>query len=72
MTLATRLLGSTVLAAALALTAFAAPTPAVAAEPKLRVIVDLGDVIFRNGHPYYRHGGHGYGEEVCPWRGSDR
>lgn len=64
MTLATRWLGSTALAAALALTAFAAPAPAVAAEPKLRVIVDLGDVIFRNGHPYYRHGSYGYDDRL--------
>lgn len=64
MTLATRLLGSTALAAALALTALAAPAPAAAAEPKLRVIVDLGDVIFRSGHPYYRHGGYGYDDRL--------
>ena len=64
MTLSTRLLGPAALAAALALTAFAAPAPASAAEPKIRVTVDLGDVIFRNGHPYYRHGGYGYNDRL--------
>lgn len=64
MSFATRLLGPTALAAALVFTAFAAPAPAVAAEPRVRVTVDLGDVIFRNGHPYFRHGGYGYDERL--------
>lgn len=68
MFLATRWLGPTALAAALALTAFAAPAPADAAEPKVRVIVDLGDVIFRSGHPYYRHGNYGYDDRLIVQR----
>lgn len=30
----------------------------------VRVVVDIADVIFRGGHPYYRHGGYGYGDRL--------
>ncbi|RPE79691.1 hypothetical protein [Vulcaniibacterium tengchongense] len=51
-----RWLAPMILAAGLGVAAFA---PAPAHADGVRVIVDLGDVIFRDGYPYYRHGGYG-------------
>lgn len=62
MTLA-RWLAPVALAAALGAGALF-PAPAHAGEPSFRVIVDLGDVVFRNGYPYYRHGGYGYDDRL--------
>lgn len=62
MTLA-RWLAPVALAAALGAGALF-PAPAHAGEPSVRVIVDLGDVVFRNGYPYYRHGGYGYDDRL--------
>lgn len=53
-----RLLGPAVLAAGLGIAAFS-PTPARASDDLVRVIVDVADVIYHSGRPYYRHG-HGY------------
>lgn len=58
MTLLTRWLAPAALGAALAAGALA-PAPAHASDPLVRVIVDLGDVVFRAGHPYYRYGRYG-------------
>lgn len=58
-----RWLAPAALAATLAAGA-AFPAPAQAAGPTIRVIVDLGDVIFRNGQPYYRYGHYGYGDRL--------
>ena len=51
----TRLLAPTVLAAGLGLAALA-PSPARADDDLVRVIVDVADVIYHGGQPYYRHG----------------
>jgi hypothetical protein len=40
------------------------PAPARAADDLIRVIVDVADIIYRNGHPYYRHGGYGYDNRI--------
>lgn len=40
------------------------PAPAQARDDLIRVIVDLPDIVFRSGHPYYRHGGHGYNDRL--------
>lgn len=48
-------LAALVLAAGLGLAALG-PAPARADDDLVRVIVDVADVIFRGGHPYYRHG----------------
>lgn len=60
----TRWLASTVLAAGLGLAALT-PAPVRAQDDELvRVIVDVADVIFRGGHPYYRHGNYGYDDRL--------
>ncbi|MDO5504912.1 MAG: hypothetical protein Q4F49_01285 [Pseudoxanthomonas suwonensis] len=51
-----RLLATAGLAAGLGLAMFAAPAPAHAQDPIARVLVDIADVVFRGGDPYYRHG----------------
>lgn len=40
------------------------PAPARADDDLVRVIVDVADIVFRNGHPYYRHGGYGYDDRL--------
>lgn len=52
----TRLLAPAALAGSLGLAALAAPTHAQAQDPVARVLVDIADVVFRGGDPYYRHG----------------
>lgn len=64
----TRWLVPAALAAGLGLAALA-PVSARAADHRVeddlvRVVVDVADVIFRGGHPYYRHGGYGYGDRL--------
>lgn len=58
-----RWLTSLALAAALVVAAFA-PVPARASDDLIRLVVDLGDVVIRSGHPYYRHGGYGYNDRL--------
>ena len=62
----TRWLASTALAAGLGLTALATPAPAQAqsGDDLARVIVDVADVIFRGGYPYYRYGDYGYNDRL--------
>lgn len=54
----TRWLASTALAASLGMATLVAPAPARAqsGDDLARVIVDVVDVIFRDGYPYYRYG----------------
>jgi hypothetical protein len=49
-----RWLAPAALAAALGATALAMPAPARAGDDLVRVLVDVADVIFRTGTPYYR------------------
>lgn len=63
MTSLARWLAPAALAATLAAGA-ALPAPAQAAGPSVRLIVDLGDVVFRNGQPYYRYGNYGYDDRL--------
>ena len=62
----TRWLASTALAAGLGMAMLAAPAPAQAqsSDDIARVIVDVADVIFRGGHPYYRYGDYGYNDRL--------
>lgn len=62
----TRWLATTALAAGLGMAALAAPTPAHAqsGDDLARVIVEVADVIFRGGYPYYRHGDYGYDDRL--------
>lgn len=57
----TRWLASTALAAGLGLATLAAPAPAQAQSDAdlIRVIVDVADVIYHGGYPYYRYGDYG-------------
>jgi hypothetical protein len=61
-----RWLTSFTLASALAIGAVAAfaPASARANDDLIRLVVDLGDVVIRSGHPYYRHGGYGYNDRL--------
>jgi hypothetical protein len=52
----TRWLASTALAAGLGMAMLAAPARAQGGDDLARVIVDVADVIFRGGYPYYRYG----------------
>lgn len=53
----TRMLVPAVLAAAIAAAALSpAPARAQSADDLVRVLVDVADVLIRNGRPYYRHG----------------
>lgn len=63
-----RWLAPAALAAALGAGLFL-PAPARAGDDRrsddmLRVIVDVVDVAFRSGQPYYRHGGYGYNDRL--------
>ncbi len=51
---------SAVLAASLGVAAMLPAAPAKAGDDLIRVLVDVADVIYHGGYPYYRHG-HGYG-----------
>jgi hypothetical protein len=59
-----RWLTTSALTSTLAIAATLAPAPASARDDFIRVIVDLGDVVIRGGHPYYRHGGYGYDDRL--------
>lgn len=63
--LASRLLAPIVLATGLGLAAMATAPTARAGDDLVRVIVDVADVIYHGGYPYYRNGpGYGYGERL--------
>lgn len=40
------------------------PATAHADDDMIRVIVDVADIAFRSGHPYYRHGNYGYNDRL--------
>ena len=40
------------------------PTPARADDDLVRVIVDVADVIYHGGYPYYRYGNYGYADRL--------
>lgn len=45
------------------------PAPARAdddmrSDNMIRVLVDIADIAFRSGHPYYRHGSYGYNDRL--------
>lgn len=64
MTILARWIAPAALAAALGAGALI-PAPAQARDDLVRVIVDLPDIVFRSGHPYYRHGGnYGYNDRL--------
>ncbi len=59
-----RWLAPAVLASGLGLAALA-PSQAHASDDLVRVIVDVADVIYHGGYPYYRNGpGYGYGDRL--------
>ena len=59
-----RWLAPAVMAAGLGMAAMT-PAPAQAQDDLARVVVDVADVIFRGGYPYYRHGSHyGYNDRL--------
>jgi hypothetical protein len=62
----TRWLATTALAAGLGLASLAAPAPAHAQDGNdlARVMVNVADVIFRSGDPYYRYGNYGYSDRL--------
>lgn len=65
MAVLTRWLAGTALAAGLGMATLVAPMPAQAQSDDLtRVIVDVADVIFRGGYPYYRYGDYGYNDRL--------
>jgi hypothetical protein len=60
----TRIFAPAVLAMGLGLAAFA-PSTARASDDLIRVLVDVADVVYHSGQPYYRHGrGYGYDDRV--------
>ena len=59
-----RLMAPVIFATGLGLAALT-PTQARASDDLVRVIVDVADVIYHSGQPYYRHGpGYGYGDRL--------
>lgn len=40
------------------------PSPARASDDLIRVIVDVADIAFRSGQPYYRHGNYGHHDRL--------
>jgi hypothetical protein len=60
----TRFFAPAVLAMGLGLAAFA-PSTARASDDLVRVLVDVADVIYHSGQPYYRYGrGYGYDNRI--------
>lgn len=59
----TRWIAPAALAAALGAGALV-PTPARASDDLVQVIVDIADVVFRSGHPYYRYGDYDRGDRL--------
>lgn len=65
MTMLSRWLAPAVLATGLGVAGLSpAPAQAQDADDWVRVIVDVADVIYRSGHPYYRYGDYGYGDRL--------
>ena len=62
-----RWLATAALAAALGAGALF-PSPAHASDDLIRVIVDVADIVYRSGHPYYRHGNYGYNDRLIAER----
>lgn len=62
----TRWLATTALAAGIGMATLAAPAPAYAqsGDDLARVIVDVADVTFRGGYPYYRYGNYDSGDRL--------
>ena len=61
----TRWIAPLVLAAGFGGAALApAPAQAQSSDHLARVVVDVADVIFRGGSPYYRHGQYGYDDRL--------
>lgn len=44
------------------------PAPAQAQDDLVRVLVDVADVVFRSGNPYYRYGNDGYNDRLVAGR----
>ena len=59
-----RWLAPAALALGLGTASLALPAPARADDELVRVLVDVADVIFRGGEPYYRHGSYGHGDRL--------
>jgi hypothetical protein len=66
MAIVTRWLASTALAVGIGMATLAVPAPAHAqnGDDFARVIVDVADVMFRGGDPYYRYGNYGYDDRL--------
>ncbi len=65
MTILSRWLAPAILAAGLGFGAMAAPAPARASDDLVRIIVDVADVIYHGGQPYYRYGNrYGYDDRL--------
>lgn len=60
----TRLFAPVVLAAGFGAAASLAPAPARASDDLARILVDVADVVFRSGQPYYRYGNYGYDDRL--------
>ena len=66
----TRWLATTALAAGLGVASLAVPAPvhAQSGDDLARVIVDVADVIYHGGYPYYRYGNYGYNDRLIVQR----
>lgn len=65
MTMLSRWLAPAVLATGLGVAGLSpAPAKAQSGNDWARVIVDVADVIYRSGQPYYRHGNYGYDDRL--------
>lgn len=67
MTILSRWLTPAALAASLAIGAMT-PAPVQAQDTLTRVLVDIADVVFNNGTPYYRYGDYGYDDRLIAGR----
>ncbi|MBB1061202.1 hypothetical protein [Marilutibacter spongiae] len=63
MTILPRWLIPTALAAGLGIASLL-PAPARASDDLVRVLVDIADVVYHSGQPYYRHGNYGRYDRV--------
>lgn len=65
MTTLTRWFAPAVIAAGLAVVGVSpAPARAQSSDDWVRVIVDIADVIYHSGYPYYRYGHYGYNDRL--------
>lgn len=67
MTIVSRWIAPAALAVGLGFAAMT-PAPAQAQDALTRVLVDLADVVFNNGTPYYRYGNYGYDDRLVAGR----